>query len=143
MPKFDERFYTMLKSDSTIESIVDDRIYHIEVLQSIGNTPLAKYPCMVYELQSDQPDRELDGRSGNRIAIFTVLSFSKLSSDIRALSETLDDYCEDVALAEANGFLYLHMEDITDEYDVPFEYDEKAIKHTVQSITVIYAEDTE
>jgi hypothetical protein len=143
VPKFDERFFTMLKNDATIAGVVSNRIYHIEVLQAVGTTPLSKFPAIVYEVQSDQPDRELNGRSGNRIAIFTVFAFSKLSSDIRSIAERLDDFCEDVTIAEANSFLYMHAEDVTDEFEVPFEYDEKAIKHTTMSITVIYAEDAE
>lgn len=141
MPKFDERLYSKIRNLAAVSTIISNRMYHIEVVQSKG-IPLSKYPCMVYELVSDAPIKELATRSGFRRAVFVFYSLSKSSEQTRALATAIDSISQDATIAEADGFSWIEVEDITDQHEVPFDYDEKAMKSTVTGLLLIYPEDS-
>jgi hypothetical protein len=147
MPKFDERFVTLLRSLTGVQALCTNadgglRVYHIEVVQAEANAaPYSKYPSVVYELLSDKPEYELNGRSGWRVAVFNVICFGRSSADIRTLASAVDSISASVTVADANDFGYILTEDISDQYEIPFEYEEKAMKSTVLAISLIYREE--
>jgi hypothetical protein len=138
--KFDERLYSGIRALSDVSSLCNNRVYHLEVIQNVG-LPLSKYPCLVYEIESDASLPELNGRSGRREATFNWMCFSKSSADTRTLAKAIESITQNITQAENLGFDWFVVRDITDQYEIPFEYDEKATKSTVLSLYCLYPED--
>ncbi len=143
MAKFDERLYTLIRSLPDVAALIQGRMYHIEVLQSTAQTPKAKYPCIAYQLVTDTRIGDLAGnRTGSlRRAQFQFLCFATNSADIRTIAKAINDISQDVPTATGAGFEWLEVEDTTDDYEVPFEYDEKAMKYVNLDVYVLYREE--
>jgi hypothetical protein len=135
---FDEVLIGIIRALPDVQSIcVGKRIYHQEVLQS---DKFSNYPCIAYSLLSDSPFRELGGVSGMRIASFTFQSYSKLASDIRSLSESLQalGVAPAVVLTGAAPLEWIYVDDTTDTFEPCVDLDEKGMKASEQTITVVY-----
>lgn len=136
MPNFDERFVTMVRG------VIDPKkVYHYEIVQK-SEGRFSAYPCAVYHVITEAPEPEMNDRSGVRTATFAVMCMSKDDSSMREMTTAIDGLAFSTTIATANGFLWIEVENITDEYQTPFEYDETAIKNTVLSIKIMYREDT-
>lgn len=146
--KFDEKFFEMIVTFPNVIALCSTtgsffRVYHVEVVQGdAANGPYSKYPSVVYELESDVAEKELNGRSGFRVATFNVMLFGRKTADVRALARDFEAVSQDATQATTYGFNWISVMDITDEYDIPFDYDEKAMKHVTVNVSILYPEDT-
>lgn len=141
MPLYDERLYTAVKALSDVTALCGSRVYHIEILQSAADTPFSKYPAIVYHVQSNVPLYELHQRSGWRRAVFIFTIFGRSTADLRTLSKAIDGLSGDTTIADSLSFGWITVEDISDDYEIPFEYDEKAMKSSTLTITLTYEEE--
>lgn len=137
---YDERFYAMIRGLADVQSVAGSRVYHVEVVMSTGK-PFAKYPAVVYQLNADAPVESLAGKSGLRVASFSVMLFSQSTADLRTLTKAINSVDRSVPACTANGFEWLAVTDISDEYVTPFEFDEKAMKWAAMEVSVTYREE--
>lgn len=134
---FDEELIALVRALGAVQSIcTNKRLYHWEVLQSNPNS--INFPCVVYNMASDSPVNELDGKSGMRKAEFEFDCYSKLTANIRELQGAIDTL---------NGNAYtvlewVEVENTTDSFEPPIDLDEKGMKAAQVTVTVWYRDPT-
>lgn len=100
---YDEKMVELWKALPDVQTICGGRVYHLEVFQK--NPSLAQFPCVVYQLESDLPELELSQPTGVYYATYSLMAFSKKSSDTRTLATAFATMAEEAYIqVVAGGF---------------------------------------
>lgn len=129
---YDEVLVALLKLLPSVADVAvcNNRVYHLEVFQNLPSE--AQYPCIVYWLNDDFPEKELSGNSNFYHAIYTIVVSSKKSADIRQVAaeiKTLSyEDTNDQTFAQYPNVEWVEIDDDTEDNEFAVEQQDKGFK---------------
>lgn len=141
---YDEVLVESVKALAVVQELcggADPRMYHLEVFQAAESE--TRYPCIVYEMLSDLPFKELEQTSGLWDAIYQLTCLSKKSATIRRLAaaiQTLNDEATlDAILAAHPNVKWIEIEDDSDNCEFATEQQDKGYRSSVLTVTLTHS----
>lgn len=139
---WDEYFVQYMANLPDVTTLCNKRVYHMEVFQNANSISL--FPCVVYQLQSDQPEKELSNNPPTYYARYEVRVISEKSGDIKTLAKAIAylgsnefDVTVQTDLANSDTGIYnIIVDDDVEQDDFAQQLQEKGYKSSILQVQV-------
>lgn len=138
----DEMLVSWLLALSDVITLCGSRVFHLENFQNADSQ--SRYPCVVYRLSDEIPEKELYGNVGYDTYQYDVYTIAKKSADLRGIVEQIKDFgspdfntTQFVAL-QAQGFEAVDVDAETEDNEFAIEQQELGYKVSTLSVSIFY-----
>ena len=140
MEDWDITFLNYMKTLTAINTTLGNRVFHLEVFQKLPSE--SQFPCIVYNITSDVPQKEQAGQIDFRIAQIALVIICKNSEQLKAVRKDLDylgtEEFDDVLIEDDTNVLTIDIDDDNEDNIFAQEMQEKGYRTATLSVFIMH-----
>jgi hypothetical protein len=140
MEDWDITFIDYLKTLTAVNTLCSNRVFHLEVFQKIPSK--SQFPCIVYNISSDVPQKEQSGQIDFRTAQVTLVVITEDSETLKTIRKDIDylatETFDDALLDDDTNVLTIDIDDDAEDNIFAQEMQEKGYRTSTLAVFIMH-----